>query len=277
MKIMNAIDPNDADTGTTPPLRYPHGDPRMTKDASALLRVGHLDEDSGLLLVTAKHLEQLGHEHHILSSATSPEAIAAMRINALIVNLAIVGPKCWDWLERLCRLKHNLSIVVCTGSSTAAQRIRALRLGADDWIGKPCHPEELIARLEATVRRRQRIGPQPDAKPILAGELEIRRNQHQAFVAECSLDLTRREFQLLELLASYERCVVEREFIYQSLWGYSPIRGDRSVDVFVRRVRYKLELVSPGWGYIHTHYGIGYRFAPERLDGSDSESKSAAA
>jgi DNA-binding response OmpR family regulator len=249
----------------------------MTKDASALLRVGHLDEDSGLLLVTAKRLERLGHEHHILSSTTSPEAIAAMRVNALIVNLAIIGPKCWDWLERLCRLKHNLSIVVCTRSSTATQRIRALRLGADDWIGKPCHPEELIARLEVAVRHRQRIEPQRDAKPILAGKLEIRRNQHQAFVAECSLDLTRREFQLLELLASYEGCVVERKFIYQSLWGYSPVRGDRSVDVFVRKVRYKLELVSPDWGYIHTHYGIGYRFAAERLDSSDSESKSVAA
>lgn len=247
MKIVNAIYLNDADADAALPPRYHPGDPRMTKDASALLRVGHLDEDSGLLLVTAKRLERLGHEHHILSSTTSPETIAAMRVNALIVNLAIIGPKCWDWLERLCHLKHNLSIVVCTSSSTATQRIRALRLGADDWISKPCHPEELIARLEVAVRHRQRIEPQRDATPIMAGKLEIRRNQHQAFMAERSLDLTRREFQLLELLASYEGCVVEREFIYQSLWGYSPVRGDRSVDVFVRKLRYKLELVSPDW------------------------------
>ena len=57
--------------------------------------------------------------------------------------------------------------------------------------------------------------------------------------------------------------MLEREFIYQRLWGYAMVRGDRSVDVFVRKLRQKLERVSPGWRYIHTHFGIGYRFAAE--------------
>jgi len=57
--------------------------------------------------------------------------------------------------------------------------------------------------------------------------------------------------------------VLEREFIYQRLWGYAMVRGDRSVDVFVRKLRQKLERVSPQWRYIHTHFGIGYRFAAE--------------
>jgi DNA-binding response OmpR family regulator len=102
--------------------------------------------------------------------------------------------------------------------------------------------------------------------PILAGEVEIHRDQYQAFVNGESIDLTRREFELIELLAGSGGRVLEREFIYQRLWGYSMVRGDRSVDVFVRKLRQKLERVSPGWRYIHTHFGIGYRFAAEPTD-----------
>jgi DNA-binding response OmpR family regulator len=102
--------------------------------------------------------------------------------------------------------------------------------------------------------------------PILAGEVEIHRDQYQAFVNGASLDLTRREFELIELLAESGGRVLEREFIYQRLWGYSMVRGDRSVDVFVRKLRQKLERVSPRWRYIHTHFGIGYRFAAEATE-----------
>ena len=102
---------------------------------------------------------------------------------------------------------------------------------------------------------------------MLAGEVEIHRDQYQAFVRGTSIDLTRREFELIELLASSGGRVLEREFIYQRLWGYAMVRGDRSVDVFVRKLRQKLERVSPGWRYIHTHFGIGYRFAAEPAGG----------
>jgi DNA-binding winged helix-turn-helix (wHTH) protein len=61
--------------------------------------------------------------------------------------------------------------------------------------------------------------------------------------------------------------VLEREEIYQRVWGYAMARGDRSVDVFVRKLRQKLEKASPTWRYIHTHFGVGYRFAPEPEDG----------
>ena len=234
---------------------------RAERGNAGPLRIAHLEHDSSLLLVTAKRLERLGYEHCVLPHAMPAEQIEAMRVNALVVDLALVGPRCWEWLESLCEHKQNLGVVICTRSSTVAERVRALRLGADDWLTKPCHPEELIARVEAVVRRRRRSTPEREVKPIVAGELEIRLNLHQAFVGGESLNLTRREFQLLELLASYEEQVLERDFIYQSLWGYSMVRGDRSVDVFIRKVRHKLERASPEWSYVHTHFGIGYRFA----------------
>ena len=147
-----------------------------------------------------------------------------------------------------------------------AQRVRGLRMGADDWLTKPCHPEELLARVEAVVRRRRRAEAREERAPISAGEVEIRADRFQAYVGEMSVDLTRREFELIELLAAAEGRVLEREEIYQRVWGYAMARGDRSVDVFVRKLRQKLEKASPDWRYIHTHFGVGYRFSPEPSD-----------
>jgi DNA-binding response OmpR family regulator len=112
---------------------------------------------------------------------------------------------------------------------------------------------------------------------VQAGEVEIRSDQFQAFVAGRSIDLTRREFELIELLASAEGRVLEREEIYQRVWGYAMARGDRSVDVFVRKLRQKLERASPDWRYIHTHFGIGYRFAAEPASGAPAASADAPA
>jgi DNA-binding response OmpR family regulator len=179
------------------------------------------------------------------------------------VDLAMLGPRAWDYLERLTADIPGLPVVVCTGRSSVAQRVRGLRMGADDWVTKPCHPEEVIARVEAVVRRRRAADAPWATEPVVAGEVSIRADQYQAYVGERSVDLTRREFELIQLLAAAEGRVLEREEIYQRVWGYAMARGDRSVDVFVRKLRQKLEKASPDWRYIHTHFGVGYRFAAE--------------
>jgi len=117
--------------------------------------------------------------------------------------------------------------------------------------------------LEAVVRRRRRIADGHGSEPVLVGELEILLGQFQVSVAGTPLELTRREFELLELMAGAEGRVLEREDIYERVWGYAMVHGDRSIDVYVRKLRQKLERASPDWTYIHTHFGIGYRFAPE--------------
>jgi DNA-binding response OmpR family regulator len=226
-------------------------------------RIAVLDRDSGFIQVLSKRLDRLGWEHRVLASPVPTDAITAMRLSALLVDLAVLGPPAWEWLQRLCTALPELGVVVCTGPSTVAQRVRGLRLGADDWITKPCHPEEVIARMQGLVRRRRLCARSVEVEPLLAGEVEIRADRFQAFVAGRSVDLTRREFELIELLAAADGRVLEREEIYSRLWGYTMVRGDRSVDVFVRKLRQKLEKASPGWRYIHTHFGVGYRFAAE--------------
>jgi DNA-binding response OmpR family regulator len=241
------------------------------------LRLAVIDTDSGFLQVLDKRLERLGWEHRTLGSAVPVETIVAMRLSALVVDLAILGPSGWDYLERVTAELPGLGVIVCTGQSTVAQRVRGLRIGADDWLSKPCHPEELIARVEAVVRRRRRSDARHERGPVAAGELEIRSDRFQAFVAGVSVDLTRREFELIELLAGSEGRVLEREEIYQRVWGYAMARGDRSVDVFVRKLRQKLEKASADWRYIHTHFGVGYRFAAEPVHGTEPARREAEA
>ena len=226
-------------------------------------RIAVIDTDSGFLQVLTKRLERLGWEHRVLATAVPVETVIAMRLSAVVVDLGALGPHGWEYLEKLSAGLPGLGIVVCTGQSTVSQRVRGLRMGADDWLSKPCHPEELIARVEAVVRRRRRTEARSSGGPVVAGEIAIRADRFQAFVADVSIDLTRREFELIELLASAEGRVLEREEIYQRVWGYAMARGDRSVDVFVRKVRRKLGAASPTWIYVHTHFGVGYRFAPE--------------
>src|SRR6202043_3191866 len=96
----------------------------------------------------------------------------------------------------------------------------------------------------------------------VVGEITIRPDLYQAYAEAVSLDLTAREFEILNLLSQSDR-VLRREDIYERVWGYAMAHGDRSVDVFVRKLRQKLRAASPQWSYIHTHFGVGYRFAPE--------------
>src|SRR3954471_2167591 len=183
------------------------------------LRVAVIDTDSGFVQVLTKRMERLGWEHRVIAGPIPTEALVSMRLGAVVVDPVLFGHRAFDELERICAGLPGLAVVVCTGPSTVAQRVRGLRLGADDWVTKPCHPEEVLARVEAVVRRRKRAAMPDDQQPLVEGELEIRSDQFQAFAGGRSADLTRREFEVLELLARARGKVLQREEIYQRVWG----------------------------------------------------------
>jgi DNA-binding response OmpR family regulator len=239
---------------------------RTGAGGQAAIRLAIFDSDSGFLKVLTKRLDNAGWQHRVLASPVPLDAMVAMRLNAVVVDLTVLGPQAWTYLEKLCDGVPQLGVVVCTGQSSVAQRVRGLRLGADDWVTKPCHPEEVTARVEAVVRRRKRAESRVAQAPVAIGDVEIHADQFQVFAGGASVDLTRREFELIQLLAEAEGQVLQREEIYERVWGFAMAHGDRSVDVFVRKLRSKLERASPEWRYVHTHFGIGYRFAAEPVD-----------
>ena len=127
-------------------------------------------------------------------------------------------------------------------SDSGLLRVLANRIAKAGWqhcVFKSPVPTELLARVEAVVRRRRRQEAPEAGEPVMAGDLEIRADKFPVLAGSVAVDLT---------------------------WGYAMVHGDRSVDVFVRKLRHKLERVSPDWRYIHTHFGIGYRFADEPVD-----------
>src|SRR3954453_20252285 len=160
------------------------------------IRLAVLDSDTGFLQVLSKRLEVAGWQYRVLASPVPLDAVIAMRLNAVVIDLAVLGPQGWNYLEKLCARMPGLGVVVCTGPSSVAQRVRGLRMGVDDWVTKPCHGEELIARLEAVMRRGRRAALPGERSSLTAGEVEIRPDQFQAFVDGASVELTRREFEL---------------------------------------------------------------------------------
>ena len=228
-------------------------------DASPI-RVALIDDDSGLITVLERRLGALRWEMEVLAFPPDAGHLASLRLHALIVNPRVTG---LDYIARVAGALPGLAMLVCSGPVTVSERVRGLRAGADDWITKPCHPEELLARIQAVLRRR-RAGELPTEEvTIEAGELAIRPDRYDAYAGDQAASLSRKEFELLRQLAAADGRVLEREDIYQRVWGYTMVRGDRSVDVFVRKLRTKLEQISPGWRYVHTHFGVGYRFAAE--------------
>ena len=200
-------------------------------------------------------------DYEVLSYPPGHDQLAAMRLHALVLNPTLSG---LDYIERVSGALPGLAILAICKPVHVADRVRALRSGADDWITKPCHPEELIARIQAVMRRRRIGDVLLEDSPTTAGELTIRPDQFDAYAGDEAAGLSRKEYELLRQLASAEGRVLEREVIYQRVWGYAMVRGDRSVDVFVRKLRNKLARISPEWRYVPTHFGVGYRFAAER-------------
>lgn len=244
---------------------FPSGAPPAPESIGPI-RLALIDADGAFARVLIKRADALSWPHREFAAPARIEELVAMRPNAVVIDLALCGYDGWDYLAAVAAELPDVALIVATERSTVAQRARGLRLGADDWITKPSHPEEVAARVQAVVRRRLRSALERAPEPTTHGELQVRPDRFQGYVGGESLSLTRREFELLVLLAEAGDQVLEREEIYRRVWGYEMAHGDRSVDVFVRKLRKKLEAASPGWRYIHTHFGVGYRFQPEPAD-----------
>lgn len=195
-----------------------------------------------------------------------PSRLKAEKLDAILIDPTAIGDsEFWVYLEETCRHLPRLSVLVCAGQSELAARVRALRLGADDWITKPSDAREILARIQAS-RRPLWVRCPALEKPVFAGELEMRPGEVDARVAGEPVGLTPREFELLEFFVVERGRVLGRETIYRHVWSCTGGVADRSVYTYIRKLRVKLGAASPCWNYIHTHLRIGYRFDPRRVE-----------
>jgi DNA-binding response OmpR family regulator len=150
-------------------------------------------------------------------------------------------------------------IVVVSARGTEHDRVHALELGADDYLVKPFSMKELVARVKAAARRGVRAQDQRRGEAIEIEELRIDPREVQAYVDGESAHLTPTEFRLLYTLALDPGRVATRDELLQKIWGRRAGHRDRTVDVYVRRLRDKIDRRSSRHDFIHTRYGVGYK------------------
>ncbi len=148
----------------------------------------------------------------------------------------------------------HVVIAFLTARGEDYTQIAAYDYGGDDFIVKPIRPSVLKSRIKALLRRKMRLSTADDDQIMRVGDLQIDASKFEVTIGEKSIDLAKKEFKILELLASSPGRVFSREEIYRKVWGSEIIVGERTIDVHVRRIREKI-----GDGYIKTLKGVGYK------------------
>jgi DNA-binding response OmpR family regulator len=191
--------------------------------------------------------------------------------DVVVLDLMLPGLDGWKLIESARAEGIGTPIIVVSARGTEHDRVHALQIGADDYLVKPFSMKELVARVQAAARRGVRAQPEERGDTIEIEELRIDPREVQAYVDGQSAELTPTEFRLLYALALDRGRVTTRDELLQRIWGRRETHRDRTVDVFVRRLRDKIDRVAPRHTFIQTRYGVGYRLEPIPKDGDPEE------
>jgi DNA-binding response OmpR family regulator len=183
-----------------------------------------------------------------------------------VLDLMLPGLDGWKLLETVRGEGIGTPILVVSARGTEHDRVHALEIGADDYLVKPFSMKELVARVQAASRRGVRGAEEQRGEAIVIEELRIDPREVQAYVDGTSADLTPTEFRLLYQLALDRGRVATRDELLQKLWGRRETHRDRTVDVFVRRLREKIDRRASRHTFIQTRYGVGYKLEPVAKD-----------
>ncbi|HZD88393.1 MAG TPA: response regulator transcription factor [Gaiellaceae bacterium] len=229
-----------------------------------------VEDDEVIAQGMARHLGAAGFDPVWVGNGE--QGLARLRYekpDVCVLDLMLPGVDGWKLIETARNEGIGTPIVVVSARGTEHDRVHALEIGADDYLVKPFSMKELVARARAAARRGVRREETPRGEPIEIEELRIDPREVQAYVDGRSADLTPTEFRLLYQLALDRGRVVTRDELLQKLWGRRESHRDRTVDVFVRRLREKVDRPAPRHTFIQTRYGVGYRLEPVPKDSGD--------
>lgn len=223
-----------------------------------------VEDERDVVKLLRYNLEKEG--FRVSTVADGSLALAEMRReepDLVILDLMLPG---MDGLE-VCRQvrRHDkyasVPILMLTARSEEADRVVGLEIGADDYVTKPFSMRELVARVRALLRRHE---PAPQRSNLQRGNLHIDPSAHTVSVAGRHVELSALEFRLLHYLAAHPGMVFSRDHLLDRVWGNDRSVTPRSVDVYIRRVREKIEQQPQHPAYVQTVHGVGYRFSVER-------------
>jgi two-component system, OmpR family, response regulator ResD len=222
-----------------------------------------VDDEPTIAEVVARYLERAGYETR--TAGDGPSAVAAAisaRPDLVVLDIMLPG---FDGLEVMRRLQDDLdgrvAIILLTAKGEESDRVVGLKRGADDYVVKPFSPAELVARVDAVLRRTSPV--EDSASALSFGELEIDPVARLVSVAGREVDLTQREFDLLAFLVRHPGQVFNRDQLMNRVWQFPVYSDTTTVTVHVRRLRSKIEHDPSDPRWIQTVWGVGYRFRPE--------------
>jgi DNA-binding response OmpR family regulator len=183
----------------------------------------------------------------------SLRAVRSFAPDLILLDLMLPGLDGFEICRAITEGGFHTPVIILSARSQSADKIRGLKLGADDYVTKPFSLEELLARVHAVMRR---IDPSPQYMTM--GDLSVDFKALRAIKADCEVPLTHREFEVLRLLWMHRGSVVTREQLLRTIWGYSDVPLTRTVDHFIARLRSKIESDPRHPRYLQTAYGDGY-------------------
>ncbi len=221
-----------------------------------------VDDEPTIAEVVSRYLERAGYRTRVAPDGPRAlELVADQRPDLVVLDLMLPGI---DGLEVMRRLRESdrerIALILLTAKGEESDRVIGLRLGADDYVVKPFSPAELVARVDAVLRR---IDTSPDHEaPIELSDMTIEPASRRVFVRDTEVALTQREFDVLLFLARHPGQVFSRNQLMDAIWQYSFYTDTSTVTVHIRRLRAKIESDPAQPHHIETVWGVGYRFAP---------------
>lgn len=225
----------------------------MTDPDPMIGRVLVVEDDEDIADVLRRSLRQEGHE--VRTATDGEEALTAAREFVPDLVVLDLGLPRLDGVEvcRRLRAESDVPILILTARTDTEDRVGGLDAGADDYLVKPFERAELLARLRALMRRR----PPRGSASLRVGDLVLNPDTREVTRGERQLDLTNREFELLEFLMRNQKLVISRERLLEEVWGYDPTSMTNTIDVFISNLRRKLEEGGED-RVLHTKRGAGY-------------------
>jgi two-component system alkaline phosphatase synthesis response regulator PhoP len=228
-----------------------------------MARVLIVEDDEVIGQGMARHLADAGFDPLLVTRGEL--GLARLRFEkpeVCVLDLMLPELDGWKLIETARSEGIGTPIVVVSARGTEHDRIHALEIGADDYLVKPFSMKELVARVRAAARRGTRAQDVRRGETIEIEELRIDPRDVQAYVDGVNANLTPTEFRLLYALALERGRVVTRDELLQKVWGRRETHRDRTVDVFVRKMREKIDRKAPRHTFIQTRYGVGYKLEP---------------
>ncbi|MEG2353237.1 MAG: response regulator transcription factor [Clostridium sp.] len=219
-----------------------------------------VDDEVNIVELIGFNLEKNGYEVIKANDGLEGLRLAKEHIpQVILLDLMLPGMDGYDVCKeiRKCTYTANIPIIMLTAKSEEFDKILGLELGADDYITKPFSVRELLARVKAVLRR---ATTQYEEKKYGFGNITVDFEKHEVLKDMNKIDLTLKEFELLETLIKNKGRVINREFLLEEIWGYEYIGETRTIDVHIRHLRKKIEQDDKNPVYIQTVRGIGYRF-----------------